>query len=99
MSLPDYRNTLHLLIAWLVVSVRGEVVMNHRHLLALLIICPQTDSDRGEEGGKEESDRGGGDWEGWGADGEGEPKIQYVRQHLRIHGLPCILYPAEYEAL
>ena len=51
LSLPDYRNTLHLLLACLV-SVRGEVVMSHSHLLALLIICPQADSHRGGEGGE-----------------------------------------------
>ena len=73
--------------------------MNHRHLLALLITCPQADSDRGGEGGEEESDGGGGDREGWTGYGEGKPKTQDVRQHLRIHGLPCTLYPAEYEAV
>ena len=73
--------------------------MIHRHLLALLIICPQADSDRGGEGWEEKSDGGGGDREGWGADGEGEPKTQDVRYHLPTHGLPCTLYPAEYEAM
>ena len=52
--------------------------MNHRHLLALLIICPHADIDRGGEGGEEESDGGGGHREGWAADGEGEPKTQQI---------------------
>ena len=60
LSLPDYRNTLHLLLEWLLVFVREEVVMNHRYLLALLFICPQAHSGRRTEGAEKKADGGGG---------------------------------------
>ena len=45
LTLPDYRDTLHCLLEWLVVFVREEVMMDHRHLLALLLSCPPHQAD------------------------------------------------------
>ena len=89
--LPDYRDTLHCLVEWLVVSVRQGMMMDHRHLLTLLLSCTPTQADSGRrgEGGEMERDGGGGHRERV-RHREGEPETEHKCLHLPCPALPCL---------